>query len=83
MVEPLVEANEPQRLARIERPFGDLLHQRDIFKHGKAGDQLAEPKDEADMLTPIARQLGLEGADKIVGRRPDMTSPWSLLKFAL
>ena len=66
MVEPLGEADQRQRLARVERLVGDLVHQRDVFEHGEARDQIVELEDEADMLAPIAGQLGLAGVDEIV-----------------
>ena len=66
MIEPLGEPDERQRLARVDRLGGDLVHQRDVFAHRQARDQIVELEHEADMLAPIARQFGIAGADELV-----------------
>ena len=72
VVEPLGQPDQRQGLARIERLVGDLVHQCDVFEHGEARDQIVELEHEADMLAPVARQLGLAGVDEI------MVAPHSL-----
>ena len=65
VIEPIAEADERERLARVERVVGDLGDQRDVLARGQAGDQVVELEDEADVAPPVARQLVLVGVGEV------------------
>ena len=62
VVEAVAEADEPQRLGRVERRGGDLGDERHVLERRQARDQVVELEDVADVLAPEAGQLRVPGA---------------------
>ena len=70
MIEPMLQADQRQGFAGIERVLRDLVHQRDVLQHRQARDQIVELEHEADVLAPVARQLRIAGADEFMVAPP-------------
>jgi hypothetical protein len=60
-------------LVDVHRVARDVGHQLHVLAHRQAGDQVVELEHEADVLAPVARQLGLAGAGQPWS--PKRTSP--------
>ncbi|GIK80993.1 MAG: hypothetical protein BroJett024_20980 [Alphaproteobacteria bacterium] len=74
----MVEADKPERLARIERLARNLGYERHVFQHGQARYEIVELKYEADVLAAISRQLSIIGVDEVVISPPGLARRWSI-----
>src|SRR5581483_2288432 len=66
VIEAAVKPDEREGFARIERMDGDFIDESNVFENGEARNEIVELEHEADMLPPIAGQLGFACADEIM-----------------
>src|SRR6185295_15941495 len=72
MIQSLREPHPVERLLRLHRIARNLGDQRDVLAHGEARNEIVELEHEADVIAPVARELGLTRFAEIViapGRR--------------